>query len=440
MRRRLTATATALFLAGTALSLAAPAQADTAPNGVIAYTASNVEADFDIYTMDPAAPEVPPIRMTIDGQYNDNPDWSPDGTKIVYDGWTTILAPRIQVMDADPATNDHVRISEACSGEDYCGGDYQPAWSPDGTRIAFISNRPDPDGTAQGGEVYVMDATGEVGPLPDATRLTTDPVDEFTGAKIVDSQVTWSPDGSRIAWVSRGRGLDFGNCDIWTMDSQDLDGDGFGDDLEQVTFDENQLCDAFEDVTPAWSPDSSLIVFASWRSGTGDIWLVDAENPSDLRNVTVGFDFNADQPSWSADGTQIIFRSYLTGAYELYSLPVPPPGATDAAPRPTRLTFSRTNEDGADWGALFGSQVGTRTLTVGPHTNGVIRSSDRTKIDCGRDCTATFVRGATVTVTAVPRPGYVFVRWGGACTGTASTCTFRLGADKVVGAKFVRSG
>ena len=72
-------------------------------------------------------------------------------------------------MDADPATDDATVISDPCDGID-CYGDFQPAWSPQGTKIAFVSSR---NWTY---EIYVMDATGEVGPLADATRLTTDPV------------------------------------------------------------------------------------------------------------------------------------------------------------------------------------------------------------------------------------------------------------------------
>ena len=55
-------------------------------------------------------------------------------------------------------------------------------------------------------EIYVTDATGEVGPLVGATRLTTDATRPESGDGIEDSQVTWSPDGTRIAFLSTGRG------------------------------------------------------------------------------------------------------------------------------------------------------------------------------------------------------------------------------------------
>ena len=382
------------------------ASADTAPNGVIAYSAWDEDLNYDVYTFDPATPDVPAVKVTTDGRYNDNPDWSPDGTKIAYDGWATSFGPRIQVMDADPATADHSVLTEPCLDDFDCYGDSQPAWSPDGTRMAFVSSRPNEDGSEHWTkELYVMDATGEVGDLPPATRLTTDPKDE-TGSSIEDSQVTWSPDGSRIVFVSQGRGDHQDSCDLWTMDSQDVDGDGFGDDMARVTFDESFLCDSSEDLTPSWSPDSSLIAFSSTRNGNWEIWLVDADDPTDLRNVTRTVVVSEYEPGWSPDGTLIIFRKWVSGSqsHEYFSLPVPPPDDTadalapdEVGPQPTQLTFDGQPKGEADWGALEGALAGTETVTV---TNGrhgtVVTRADKTKINCVVDCTATYERGARV--------------------------------------------
>jgi Tol biopolymer transport system component len=81
-------------------------------------------------------------------------------------------------------------------------GDHTPAWSPDGTKIAFVSDR-------DGGnfEIYVMNADGS-----GQTRLTDDPAQDF--------DPTWSPDGSRIAFVSD---RDDGFFDIFVMNA---DGSG----------------------------------------------------------------------------------------------------------------------------------------------------------------------------------------------------------------------
>ena len=175
--RALVAVTAATFLIGAiGVGGGRSARADIAPNGRIAFSSWDEDLNYDIYTVDPANPTASPVKLTTDGRFNGNPDWSPDGSKIVYDGWSTFSGPRIQVMDTDPDTNDSVVLTRPCSGDLDCYGDFQPAWSPDGTRIAFISSRPNADGSENWSyEIYVMDATGEAGPLPQATRLTTDP-------------------------------------------------------------------------------------------------------------------------------------------------------------------------------------------------------------------------------------------------------------------------
>ena len=217
------------------------------------------------------------------------------------------------------------------------------------------------------------------------------------------------------------------------MDSSDTDGDGFGDNLQRLTFDEAYNCDAFEDVSPQWSPNSSLIAFTSTRSGYFDIWLVNANDPTDLRNVTQTPDGYEDQPSWSPDGTRVIFRSSTSGQYEMYSLPVPPPSAAGSSPvsppaaaevpTPTQVTFDEQAKQQADWGAELGWAKGTATLRVARQGKGRVTGP---KIACMPDCAGTFVAGNTVKLTAVPHPSSHFVRWAGACSGTKRTCAVRL--------------
>ena len=119
--------------------------------------------------------------------------------------------------------------------------DWSPAWSPDGRRIAFDSNR---DGDF---EIYVMNADGS-----GVTRLTDNDADDWSPA--------WSPDGRRIAFDSDRDG-DF---EIYVMNA-----DGSG--VTRLT--DNDA----DDWSPAWSPDGRRIAFDSNRDGDFEIYVMNAD-------------------------------------------------------------------------------------------------------------------------------------------------------------------
>ncbi|PYO44229.1 MAG: hypothetical protein DMD29_01000 [Gemmatimonadetes bacterium] len=146
------------------------------------------------------------------------------------------------------------------------GQQIDPAFSPDGSRIAFVSNR---DGNA---EVYAMDADGT-----NVTRLTNDPQ--------LDGRPVFAPDGQAILFQSQRAG---GKLQIFSMNA-----DGTG--VKQLTQDSVSLA-------PAISPDGRTIAYVSLRNKNYDIWLMNRDG-SNQRQFTRSPQWRESEPRFLKDGT-----------------------------------------------------------------------------------------------------------------------------------------
>ena len=244
--------------------------------------------------------------------------WSPDGRRIAFvsdrDGNREIYA-----VNADGSSLTRLTDNQ--------GSDDSPSWSPDGRRIAFVSDR---DGDS---DIYVVNADGS-----SLTRL--------TDSQGWEDSLSWSPDGQRIAFVSGSyhadRKIYVVNADGSSL-TRLIDNQGsafsyfpsWSPDGRRIAFMSHRVLEGFElyvinadgsdpirltdkpriERQHAWSPDGRRIAFTypryriiGWADDeTGDIYVVNADG-SGLTDLTKSQGWNS-SPSWSPDGGRIAFMS-----------------------------------------------------------------------------------------------------------------------------------
>jgi Tol biopolymer transport system component len=240
-------------------------------NGKIAFSSFR-DGKPELYSMNPDGTGV--TRLTNNDMYEQEPKWSPDGTKIAFG---TGSLEDVWVMNADGS--NPVKLTSSSTN------DWSPAWSPDGTKIAFASCCPEATG------IFTMNADGT-----ERTRVVTD--------NAIEGFLSWSPDGTKIAYTS--------NDDVSDAPYQIHLADVAAGTEQQITV------DAGHAFMPNWSPDGTKIAF-SWDfyqpedggfCGCEDIAVMNADGSGATRLTQTHppSSLAAEYwPTWSPDGTKIAF-------------------------------------------------------------------------------------------------------------------------------------
>lgn len=209
------------------------------------------------------------------------PDWSPDGSKILFAAEVANGPSQVWVMNADGS--DLKQLTH------YSFGAQWPRWSPDGSQILYsVTEGVLPDGAETHEALWIMHADGS-----HPVKFTHPPLPLGTA----DNSPVWSPDGKHILFARNHPAN--GSYDDQALFLINRDGTG----LKQLT--------AFGDLEAGnehWSPDGKHILFQSFGSfpdgSTPQLYTMWPDGTHLLQLTT---NERNSWPAWSPDGSQIIF-------------------------------------------------------------------------------------------------------------------------------------
>lgn len=246
------------------------------PDGTRIAFDRNISLETHVFVMN--ATGTNPVAITSGASTNVEPSWSPNGQKLVFVSSRSGTRRReIWVVNADGTglvqLTTNVQLGSDSSGPIY-SGDFNPSWSPDGSSIAFASDR---NGLSNA-EIYVMNVDGT-----NQTRL--------TNITTYDRSPTWSPDSQRIGFES-----------------------GFGNGINIMNRDGSNIVNATRDgFNATWSPDGEKFAFNRYDSSTGEfqIFIMNVDGTNAIKVTNNAFDSLA--PNWAPASSSPVPTSNISG-------------------------------------------------------------------------------------------------------------------------------